>query len=90
MIKKTWFKWADRLYNWQLNEVVASLLEAAGPLTLLGAQAIYFGQPLLSVFAAKENTQALAELLESPTQQQAFIEVLRSYPLKNDSGGYSL
>jgi len=89
MIKKTWIEWADKLYNWRLNEITASFLEIAGPFTLLGAQVIYLGEPILTVFAAPERTQALAELLENPTEKQAFIEVLRTYPFKRDSGGSS-
>ena len=88
-MKKTWIEWADRLYNWHLNEIAALVLEAAWPLSLFGAQVIYFGEPLLTVFTAPERTQALAELLENPTETQAFIEVLRSYPLKKDLGGSS-
>lgn len=80
MTKKTWLTWAEKLYEWNINEATASLLEAAGPLTFLGAQVIYFGQPILTLFTVPERTQALAELLENPTDKQAFIEILRSYP----------
>ena len=87
MIQRTWIEWADRLYNWRLNEAAASLLEVAGPLNFLGAQIVYFGQPLITTFTTPEKAQALAELLENPTETQAFIEVLRTYPLSSQDSG---
>ena len=84
MIKKTWLIWADRLYQWRLSEVVASVLEAAGPLSFFGAQIIYLAQPLFTALTSPEKTQIMAELFESPTQQQACIEVLRRYPLEKN------
>ena len=89
MTEETWHEWADKLYNWNLSEIIASFLEAAGPLTLFGAQVIYLGQPLLTTFTAPERTQVLAELLENPAKKQDFIEVLRTYVPENNSGGFS-
>ncbi|OQY36078.1 MAG: hypothetical protein DRI56_10215 [Chloroflexota bacterium] len=89
MTQETWHEWADKLYRWNLSEIAASFLEAAGPLTLLGAQAIYLGQPLLTTFTAPESIQSLAELLETPAKKQEFIEILRTYIPENSSGGFS-
>ena len=42
-----WPAWADRLQTWKLDAFAAWLLEAGGPYTLLGAQALYFARPFL-------------------------------------------
>jgi hypothetical protein len=57
--------------------MAASILEAAGPFTLVGAQAVYLFQPLLSSFLPDGHLTALAELLEQPDQARAFAEMLR-------------
>ena len=43
-----WRVWANQLHMWGVNDLVATLLEALGPLTILGAQLVYIGQPLLT------------------------------------------
>lgn len=75
--RRLWKVWAQTLHRWGIRDWIASLLEAAGPLTLLGAQAIYVTQPLLSTFTTKDNLSALARLLEEPGQSQSFAEFLR-------------
>jgi hypothetical protein len=47
-----------------LREISASLLEAAGPLTLLGAQVIYLLEPFFP--ARRDEMHALARRLEHP------------------------
>lgn len=72
-----WQIWADTLYRWGLDELAVSLLEASGPLTLLGAQTIYMGQPLFRSFLPDYHLEALANLLEDSHQTQAFATFLR-------------
>jgi hypothetical protein len=72
-----WQVWSKALHRWGIEEWVASLLEAAGPLTLLGAQAIYISGPLLRSFTTEENLNVLARLLEEPDQTQSFTLFLR-------------
>ncbi len=72
-----WRVWASTLHRWGLQNLVASFLEAAGPLTLLGAQAIYLGQPFLKGILPANHTQALAELFEDSRQAQEFVSFLR-------------
>ena len=69
-----WSHWVDLLKRWELANLAAWLLEAGGPLTLLSAQALYFGRPLFS-----SNTQivALAQLLEDRNEAQAFLTLLQ-------------
>jgi hypothetical protein len=56
---------------------VASFLEAAGPLALIGAQVIYAGQPILRDFIPAAHLRALTIMLEDNTQRDAFINSLR-------------
>lgn len=87
--QETWHEWANKLYRWNLSEVVASFLEALGPLAFFGAQVVYLGQPLLTTFIASERTQILAELLENSDKRQDFIAFLRTHIPENTSGGFS-
>ena len=68
-----WPAWAHFLQRWGLQEPAAALLEAAGPLTAVLAQVVYFGQP----FVPGRQGLALAELLEDRQESQAFAAFLR-------------
>lgn len=57
--------------------MAASFLEALGPLTVFGAQAIYLGQPLLNSILPRDRIQALADLLEDSDQVKDFAAFLR-------------
>jgi hypothetical protein len=50
------------------------LLEAAAPLTALGAQALYLGQP----FFGGDKFNTFAHLLEDESESQAFAQYLRA------------
>jgi hypothetical protein len=52
-------------------------LEAAGPLTLLGAQVLYAGSPLLRPAFSGSQVGALARLLEDDAEARAFAAFLR-------------
>ena len=67
-----WSEWADTLRKLRLESFTAWLLDAGAPLTLLGAQALYFSAPLLG-----ERSESLARLLEDESQTQAFAAFLR-------------
>jgi hypothetical protein len=60
---------------------VASFLESAGPLTLLAAQVIYLGQPLLGEVVPENRIEALVKLFEEPEATRSFINYLREEPL---------
>jgi hypothetical protein len=75
-----WRVWAGNLQRWGLQDWVASALEAAGPLTLLAAQAVYIGQPFLRPFFPEDHLKALANLLEEPVQTKSFASFLREDP----------
>ena len=74
--RKAWPGWADFLRRYGLESMTAWLLEAAGPLTLLGAQVLYLGRPLLRP-SLDGQPDALASLLEDRDEALAFASFLR-------------
>ena len=72
-----WQIWARKLHQWGVEESVATLLESAGPLTLLGAQAVYLVQPLIHRFVPAGYLDALVGIFEDSTKTRAFTTVLR-------------
>ena len=68
-----WSKWAESLRNLKLDGIVAWLLEAGAPLTILGAHALYVSQP----FVGGEKINSLAHMLEQEDETQAFARYLR-------------
>lgn len=72
-----WRVWQEILHRWGCANWAAWLLEAAGPITILGAQAVYLGEPILNLFLPGEHLRAIARLLEEPKQAQAFARYLR-------------
>ena len=71
--RSEWSEWAESLRRLKLDVVAAWLLEAGGPLTVLGAQAVYLGQP----FLGGEKLDSLAHMLEEEEETQAFAHYLR-------------
>jgi hypothetical protein len=72
-----WPAWAKSLRRLGLEGMAAWALEAAGPLTVLGAQVLYFGGPLLRPALSNGQVEALAGLLEDHDAVQAFAAFLR-------------
>jgi hypothetical protein len=56
--------------------VAATLLAEGGPLPFLGAQALYFGAPLLGALAPGADLEGLAGLLEDPEAVRALARQL--------------
>jgi hypothetical protein len=71
--RSDWSKWAESLRRLKLDGFAAWLLEAGGPLTILGAQAVYMSQP----FIGGKKLESLAQMLEEDEQTQAFARYLR-------------
>jgi hypothetical protein len=69
-----WDRWVESLQRWGLGDFVASLLEAAGPLTIVGAQVVYILQPF---WGPRQSLQSLADMLENPDQVRSFVQYLR-------------
>jgi hypothetical protein len=59
-------RWSRRLRVARLDGLVGALLEAAGPLSPLGAQLLWIAQPTLGLFAPREDIVLLARLLDDP------------------------
>lgn len=75
-----WRVWISALRRWGLEEWVAALLEGTGSLSLLGAQMIYLGQPLLNLTLPAEHLDAAARVLEDEPSKRAFVQMLREAP----------
>jgi hypothetical protein len=71
--RSEWSEWAESLRRLKLDVLAAWLLEAGGPLTVLGAQAVYLGQP----FLGGKKLDSLAHMLEVDEESQAFARYLR-------------
>jgi hypothetical protein len=67
---------AHRLRAWGVGELAASMLEVSGPLTFLGAQALYFAGATFAPFAPEEDVLALAGLFENPASVRILAERL--------------
>ena len=72
-----WKNWAETLHRWGAQELVATLLEAVGPLNLIGAQVVYLGQPILNMILPEDHVNAFASLLDNPEETRAFTHFLR-------------
>ena len=72
-----WQTWAETLSYWGVRDLTATVLEALGPLSILGAQLVYVGQPILNPLFPEGYLDDLADLLENPQKTQAFVAFLR-------------
>jgi hypothetical protein len=80
--RAAWPAWAEFLHRRGLDGLVAWALEAASPLNVLAAQALYFGGSFLRPAFSSEQMEALAGLLEDRDETQAFIAFLhRGLPI---------
>lgn len=75
--RELWPVWAAALRRWKLDGAAAALVEGAGPLSLLLAQLMYIGQPLVQAAAPGAGFPALARLLDNPQQAAQFAAYLR-------------
>ncbi len=75
--RASWPQWADYLHRHGLEHLAAWVLEAAGPLTALGAQLLYIGGPLLRPAISDHQIDSLAKLLENDGEVRAFSTYLR-------------
>ena len=73
----TWIHWARHLENWGLRDFCAWALEAAGPVSLVGAHLVYLTQPFLSFLVKDSTLLEIAGLLESSEDTRAFVRYLR-------------
>ena len=72
-----WSHWAESLRRMKLDGIASWLLEAGAPLTVLGAQVLYIGQP----FIGGIQWNSFAHMLEEEAEVQAFAHYLRGEDL---------
>ncbi len=72
-----WQIWARKLHQWGLGEGVATALESAGPLTYLGAQALYLVQPWMNRLLPAGYMDALVDIFEDRAKTSVFTTILR-------------
>ena len=70
-----WSRWSHRLQKWGLQDFTAWAFEAFGPLHLIGAQAVYLGQPFLQLVLPETHVKELAHVLEQPPAGRAFFRL---------------
>jgi hypothetical protein len=70
-----WSSWAQFLQRWGVSEPVATFLDALGPLSIILAQLIYLGEPLLG--RSPLHTRSLAHMLEDQERVRQFSAYLR-------------
>jgi hypothetical protein len=75
--RSAWPGWAKFLRRRGWDSLVAWALEGFGPLTVLGAQAVYIGKPFLRPSLSGATLDALAQLLEDSNEAKAFADYLR-------------
>ncbi|MBT3321017.1 MAG: hypothetical protein HN392_01905 [Anaerolineae bacterium] len=68
-----WTRWSDTLTRYKIKSLVAWFLEVGEPLNIVGAQILYFGEPLLG--GGRFND--IARFLENEEERRAFISFLR-------------
>jgi len=69
-----WSQWADSLRRYKLDGLVAWVLEAGAPLTVVGAQMIHLTQP----FLGGNQSKAIARMLEEEEETRQFSQLLRN------------
>ncbi len=72
-----WSDWSIFLRRWGLDEVAAALLDGAGPVSMILAQFLYAGQPVLHQLIPSERLQALTSLIEDQEESHSFAAYLR-------------
>ena len=73
-------EWVQRLRNLGVTELSAALLEAISPITLIFAQVIHVGKPVLTTLIPSARMDDLLNLLEDRQLYRTFIQDLREEP----------
>jgi hypothetical protein len=75
--RSSWPDWVEFLRRRRLEALTSWVLEAFGPLTVLGAQVLHVGSPLLRPALSTLQVESLASMLEDPAETRAFAAYLR-------------
>jgi len=76
-MQSSWSTWASFIRQHRLEGLVTWLLESAGPLNVIGAQALIFGAPLLQPALNPVQIESITRLLEDPSEGRDFISFLK-------------
>ncbi len=76
-VPRFWSEWAEAIHRLGLGDFAAWFLDVSGPLSVLGAQLLYLGEPLLRPRFSHQQFDSLAELLEDDETMKAFSAYLR-------------
>jgi hypothetical protein len=72
-------KWIKKLSEMRLLNLTATILEALGPINVLGAQLVYLAQPMISPYLTDDHSHEIASILENPSETAKFIKLLKEY-----------
>jgi len=75
--RASWPSWAEFLRQHHLEGLAVWVIEAVGPLAILGAQALYLGGPLIRPVLSDAELSALAGMLEDQDELRNFTAFLR-------------
>ncbi|MBI9044828.1 MAG: hypothetical protein JEZ06_10100 [Anaerolineaceae bacterium] len=75
--REFWVKWAQILQQWKVKDFAADALEAIGPLSIMLAQIVYFGQPFFRKSMSAQQWSAFGGLLEDREICIEFVAYLR-------------
>ena len=75
--RSVWPEWARFLHQYGLNDLVANLLDVAGPFNVFLAQVLYAGRPFLHTLVPEERLTALAILFEDQEESRSFAAFIR-------------
>ncbi len=72
-----WPAWSGFLRKYGLENLTAFILEAGGPISVLGAQFLHFTGPFMRPLLGDTQRESLANLLEDRDEALAFAAFLR-------------
>ncbi|NDJ86135.1 MAG: hypothetical protein GYB66_09645 [Chloroflexi bacterium] len=81
-------RWRDWLERHGLSSIAGSMLEAASPLSVFGAQIIYILQPALGLVWKHDTIRDWAQLLETPEGLGWLREMLTETPASATEDNY--
>lgn len=73
-----WSRWVTSLKERRLNELVAGLIIAGGPLFIVFCQSVYIAAPLFNIKQNDESFYAFMDLLEDSEKLTAFARALQT------------
>jgi len=75
---KLWSGWVLTLKEQGLNELVAGLIKAGEPLSIVLSQLVFFAAPMVSCVVKENSIKAFIDLLEDRDELAAFSRALHT------------